>query len=78
MTEYFGNLKIPDTFIAHNSSIAYISSHKTQIKVKPNVAISEIKKYFDSRRAQYNKILKNQNNDTSQKKQHISKFYNTT
>ena len=71
-------MKIPDTFIAHSSSIAYMSSHKNQIKIKPNVALSEIKKYFDARRVQYNKIIKNQNNDSNHKKQHISKFYTTT
>lgn len=58
--------------------MAYISSHKNQIKIKPNVAISEIKKYFDSRRVQYNKIIKSQNNDSNSKRQNVSKFYNSS
>ena len=37
------------------------NQNKCRIKLKPNVTLAEIKKYFDARRVQYNKIIKAQN-----------------
>ena len=61
MADYIGSVKVPDTFIAKNSSFVYVSSNKSKIQIKLNLALSEIKKYFDARRTLYNKIIKNQN-----------------
>jgi len=77
MTDFIGSVKIPDTFVAESSSLAYVSNTKGKIKIKPNVPLTELKKYFDARKLQYSKIVKSQNFATFGKSQkNLSKLYN--
>jgi hypothetical protein len=65
MSDFIGTLKIPDTFIAESSTFAFMSNqNKCRIKIKPNITLAELKKYFDARRIHYNKIIKTQNEFT--------------